>query len=241
LIPAFVGIKKRSGFLGEQRWGLINDVRKLDKKKLPLTVQRFVALADHTDTAIRAIPKPEFRIHEADRQKALYDLGIQSPDQPVLALCPGAEYGPAKQWPASHFAELARKKANSGYHVWLFGSPKDQGFCKEIVQLSRVDCLNLAGLTSLSQAIDLLSLASIGVTNDSGLMHILAALKVPLVAIYGSSTPEFTPPLGDNAQTVSLGLSCSPCFKRNCPLGHLNCLNKLSAQMVFEAIDKLDA
>ena len=161
------------------------------------------------------------------------------PGSPVLALCPGAEYGPAKRWPAQHYAVVAQHYLDMGWHVWLFGSEKDQPACSDIDALCHHRCQNLSGRTSLGQAIDLMSLASAAVSNDSGLMHIAAALELPLVAVYGSSDPGFTPPLSQQARIVSLGLDCSPCFKRECPLGHLYCLIKMKPDRVLSRLHEL--
>ena len=153
-----------------------------------------------------------------------------------MALCPGAEFGEAKRWPAKYYAQVAKQKLDQGYAVWLFGSPKEQADAAEIMQLTDQRCVDLTGKTQLTQAIDLMSLSHCVVSNDSGLMHIAAALGKPLVAIYGSSSPFFTPPLGDKVKIVRLGLPCSPCFQRVCPLGHLKCLNDLKPEMVLDAL-----
>ena len=126
-----------------------------------------------------------------------------------------------------------RQLAEQGCAIWLFGSPKDHAVAEEISQLAPGLCRNLCGATSLGQAVDLLALADLVVCNDSGLMHVAAALDRPIVALYGSSSPGFTPPLSDRAAIVSLNLECSPCFKRECPLGHLDCLNKLTPESVL--------
>jgi heptosyltransferase-2 len=165
----------------------------------------------------------------------LRSLGIEQP-QRIAAFCPGAEYGPAKRWPARHFAALADALAERGYAIWLFGSSRDRPVGEEIVHLAaRAKARNFCGETTLAQAIDLIAAADFIVCNDSGLMHVAAALGRPLVAVYGSSSPDFTPPLSERATVISLKLDCSPCFKRECPLGHLDCLNKLNPQRVLEA------
>jgi heptosyltransferase-2 len=235
LVPFLAGIPKRIGFTGESRYGLINVRHHLDKTALPLMVERFAQLAE---TPGAALPKPIFhpkiRSTVTDQQKTLNELNLVRPSR-IVAFCPGAEYGPAKRWPAEHFAALAKSLAAQGCAIWLFGSPKDHAVAEEISQLAPGLCRNLCGATSLAQAVDLLAMAELVVCNDSGLMHVAAALDRPLVTLYGSSSPGFTPPLSDLADILSLKLDCSPCFKRECPLGHLDCLNKLSPDAVLQA------
>ncbi|AXK40020.1 lipopolysaccharide heptosyltransferase II [Crenobacter cavernae] len=239
LIPFFAGIRLRTGFIGESRYGLLNDARELDEKALPMMVERFCALGEGAGQAIaRPIPHPHLVVDPASQLAALTRLGL-SRDKPAVAFCPGAEYGPAKRWPARHFAELAHRFAEAGYQVWLFGSNKDKEVGDEIVNLSGGSAVNLCGRTGLDEAIDLIGLAELAVCNDSGLMHVAAALDKPLVALYGSSSPDFTPPLSDRAQIVSLNLECSPCFERNCPFGHTDCLEKLLPDPVWQAAIKL--
>ena len=235
LVPFMAGIPRRIGFTGESRFGLINIRHDIDKVALPLMVERFAQLAEPPGAQLpRPISHPKIRSTAADQERTLSELGLERP-QRIAGLCPGAEYGPAKRWPARHFAALARKLAKRGYAIWLFGSPKDHAIAEEIAQLAPGVCRNLCGATSLGQAIDLLALADFVVCNDSGLMHVAAALDRPLVTLYGSSSPGFTPPLSDQADILSLRLDCSPCFKRDCPLGHLHCLNKLLPEQVFSA------
>ncbi|MBU1214356.1 MAG: lipopolysaccharide heptosyltransferase II [Gammaproteobacteria bacterium] len=232
LVPWFAEIPLRTGFTGEMRYGLLNDARKLDKRKLPLMVERFAALAEERDTDIvRPIPAPKLQASDAQRQAALEKLGLTL-DKPVAVFCPGAEYGPAKRWPAHYYAELAQRLRNKGYAVWLIGSPKDKEVADKIVALGNEPCRNLCGSTDLTDAIALLSCAKLVVSNDSGLMHIAAALDRPMLAIFGSSSPQFTPPLSDQARVLKLDLPCSPCFKRECPLGHFNCMLQLTPQEV---------
>mgnify|MGYP001335450058 CR=1 FL=1 len=235
LVPFMAGIPRRIGFTGESRFGLINIRHDIDKVALPLMVERFAQLAEPPGAQLpRPISHPKIRSTAADQERTLSELGLERPLR-IAGLCPGAEYGPAKRWPARHFAALARKLAETGYAIWLFGSPKDHAIAEEIAQLAPGVCRNLCGATSLGQAIDLLALADFVVCNDSGLMHVAAALDRPLVTLYGSSSPGFTPPLSDQADILSLRLDCSPCFKRDCPLGHLDCLNKLLPEQVFSA------
>ena len=237
LVPMWAKIPKRTGFKGEQRYGLLNDMRKLDKRLLPMTVQRFVALGlPGSGAGIDDYPFPRLELSPAVRDDLTGRLGLQ-PDRPLLALCPGAEYGPAKRWPESNYAAVATAMIADGWKVAILGSGKDREVASEIAGLvDREACLNLAGETELIEAITLLGMATAVVTNDSGLMHVAAAVETPLVAIYGSSDPGFTPPLSDSAEIVSLGLDCSPCFKRECPLGHLDCLNGITPDRVLSIL-----
>jgi heptosyltransferase-2 len=237
LVPFFAGIPLRTGFIGEARWGLLNDARRLDKRALPLMVERFAALAEAAGHDLeRPLAAARLVVDTAQRDATLTRLSL-TPGRAVAVLCPGAEYGPAKRWPARYFAELARKLAGAGYAVWLAGSGKDATVGDEIAQASAGACVNLCGKTSLAEAIDVLSFAALVVSNDSGLMHIAAALDKPLVALFGSSSPAFTPPASPRATIVRLDLPCSPCFKRVCPLGHFDCMLKLTPDEVWRRID----
>jgi heptosyltransferase-2 len=243
LVPFFGAIPQRTGWRGEMRYGLLNDIRTLDKQKYPLMIERFAALAFEKNAPLPAqLPQPRLLINDAERTAALHKHQLTL-DRPVLALCPGAEFGPAKRWPEQHYATLAASHIATGGQVWLFGSEKDreitEQICRSLPADAQVHCANLAGRTTLAEAIDLLSCADAVVSNDSGLMHIAAALNRPLVAVYGSSSPQFTPPLADAVEIVRLGLDCSPCFKRECPLGHLRCLNDLPPSRVQEALGRL--
>lgn len=245
LVPFFAGIPLRTGYIGECRWGLLNDARKLDKKQLTMTVQRFVALA-YSGQCQRPpeCPTPAIVIEKSRQQAVLEKLQL-NPVMKTLALCPGAEYGEAKRWPVGHFAALAKHAIGLGWQVWLLGSDKDAAITEQINQATDKLCNNLAGRTSLAEAVELLSLAHVVVSNDSGLMHVAAALDKDMVALYGSSDPGFTPPLNKKAKIISLALECSPCFKRECPLfppGHENytqCLSKITPDRVLDALGVL--
>lgn len=238
IIALATGIGKRTGYIGESRYFLLNDIRKLDKGRLPLMVDRYTALAHQSQKDFDGCSGfPKFSIDERQRKISVETLGLDI-GKPVLAFCPGAEFGPAKRWPAKHFAELGKHYLAAGWQVWLFGSQKDYEIAEEINCLSDGMCVNLCGKTDLSQAMDLLSLADTVVCNDSGLMHLAAALGRRVVAVYGSSSPTHTPPLSDKAKIVSLHLECSPCFKRECPLGHTDCLNKLYPDRIVQAVEE---
>ncbi len=237
LIPFLAGIPERIGFTGEARYGLINRRHTLDEAALPQMAERFAQLAEAPGAPLpRPLQNPRLSSSWEQQATTLATLGIARPEK-IAVFCPGAEYGPAKRWPAGHFAALANALHARGYAVWLLGSPKDKAVGDEIIQLASPDAAprNLCGSTSLTQAIDLIAAADFVVCNDSGLMHVAAALNRPLIAVYGSSSPGFTPPLSKRAQILSLNLDCSPCFKRECPLGHLDCLNKLEPQRVLDA------
>lgn len=237
ILPFAAGIPRRTGFLGEQRYGLLNDIRPLDKSQLPRTVDRFIALGLERNQSLPAqVALPHLIADSGNALQALHKLGLQQPQTKVLGLCPGAEYGEAKRWPLEYFAEVANAALAQGWQVWLFGSEKDIPYTAQINQLSAGKCLDLGGKTNLAEAIDLMSLTSAVVSNDSGLMHVAAALNKPLVALYGSSDPHHTPPMNAQANILYLGLECSPCFKRECPLGHLNCLKQLKPQAVLDKL-----
>jgi heptosyltransferase II len=230
--------RRRTGFLGELRYGLLNDIRKLDKKALPRTVDRFVALGLEPDEPLsKAPPLPALIANRQNTLHALNAVGHALPQVPVLGLCPGAEYGPSKRWPMAYFTQLAAAKLAQGWEVWLFGSNKDAPITQAIDRANGGRCLDLGGRTSLAEAIDLLALTQVVVSNDSGLMHVAAALGRRVVALFGSSDPSYTPPMSAQAKVIYLGLSCSPCFERDCPLKHHRCLKDIDPKQVLAAIE----
>ena len=234
-IPWAAHIPVRTGYKGEPRYGLLNDRRKLDKSAMPKLFTRYLALAEH-DHSEPAERYPQLQVSEQQLEQTCADLNICRPQQKILGLCPGAEYGEAKRWPECHYAKVAQHALDQGHAVWLFGSAKDRAVTQAINAACDDGCVDLAGMTSLDQAIDLMSLTDAVVTNDSGLMHVACALGRKVVAVFGSTSPDYTPPLSDQAQVLRLGLDCSPCFQRSCPLGHLDCLNKLLPEQVIEAL-----
>lgn len=240
LIPFYARISKRTGWLGEHRWILINDMRHLDKKQFPLMVERFITLGFEKNTALPdPLPRPTLQISQESIAKTAKKFQLTRENAPTLILCPGAEFGPAKRWPTAYFAEVAKEKLAEDWQVWLIGSSTDKPAAEEIQKATNNGCLDFMGETTLLEAIDFLSIADIIVCNDSGLMHIAAALNKPLVALFGSSDPSYTPPLTNNVKILSRELDCSPCFKRTCPFNHFKCLRDIEPQSVITAIDQL--
>lgn len=241
LIPFFAGIPLRTGFRKEMRYYLINDMRLLSRYRMPMTVQRFVSLGlPNNAPQPDPLPRPQLTANAENQARLRSELGLPE-GRHAVAFMPGAEYGPAKQWPLEHFGAVARELTARGIDVWIIGSAKDAEAGETIAQIAGDGVKNLAGKTSLGDAVDLLALADGAVTNDSGLMHVAAALDVPLVAIFGSSTPEHTPPLAlpERVVVLYLGISCSPCFKRTCKYQHLRCLTEITPTSVLEALDGL--
>jgi heptosyltransferase-2 len=239
LLPFLASIPQRIGYLGEARVGLLTHRLKNPKNKPPM-VAFYSALSG--ESGLEG-DRPEMQMDAAQVEVALCELGLSRSAYVVFA--PGAEFGPAKRWPARHFSELAAKLDAT---VVLLGSGKEAALCDEIAApvnaVQSGKCLNLAGKTSLPQALALIAASRSTVSNDSGLMHVAAALGVPQVAIFGSSSPLHTPPLSDKAHVLWLKadpayqppLDCAPCFARECPLGHTRCLNDIGAERVLVAL-----
>lgn len=236
LIPFFAGIGERIGFVGESRFGLINRLHRLDAKALPRMAERYAQLAEASDTLpARPLPEVHLKADTVNRSQTIERLDLHLA-RPIAVLCPGAEYGPAKRWPVRHFATLARTLIARGHQVWMLGSRAERVLGEEIRVLAGRHCFNLCGKTDLASAIDLMSLAEIVVANDSGLMHVAGGLGRPLVALYGSSSPEHTPPLSSSARIAKISIECSPCYARECPLGHFRCMNDLLPRDVLALI-----
>jgi heptosyltransferase II len=235
LVPWFARIPARIGYVGEGRHGLLTDARKLDRRSMPLLVARYAALASARGMKPAEPPAPTLVPDPGNRDAAMHALGLAC-DRPVAILCPGAEFGPAKRWPTEHFAALAQRMSADGYVIWILGSPNDAPAASALVTAAGLPdsaMRNLAGRTDLGTAIDLMSLASIVVSNDSGLMHAAAAVGARLVALFGSSSPAYTPPLSPTARIARIEIACSPCFRRECPLGHFRCMRDLSPDLVY--------
>ena len=226
LISFFAKAKKRTGYRGEMRYGLLNDIRALDKSILKQTVQRYVALGlPPGSTPTPEVPFPKLNIDSENQKQLVEKLQLET-ENSIVGFMPGAEYGPAKQWPVEYFNQLAGLLSKKDINVWVFGSEKETT-SGEAIASGNDNVTNLCGKTSLTDVIDLLALTRDTVTNDSGLMHVACATGRHVIAIYGSSDPKYTPPLSDNAAVAYKGLDCSPCFKRTCPYGHTDCLKNI--------------
>ncbi len=231
LVPFFARIPRRVGYLREFRYGLLNQIVALPDSLKRKTAEAFFGLAGGG-----SFRPPRLSVDEENQAALLDRFGLGG--RRFAAFMPGAEYGAAKRWPASRYAGLARDLMSKGLEVALLGSANDRPVTETVAGLAP-GAADLAGKTRLEDAIDLIAAARIAVSNDSGLLHIAAAVKTPVVAIYGSTSPADTPPLADRRELVWLGLDCSPCHQRVCPLGHFNCMNTLAVETVAEAADRL--
>lgn len=236
LVPFFARIPRRTGFATEFRQLLLTDRRPLDRQRLDQTVKRFLALGLDAGAPLpEPVPRPVLRVDPANADALLTRLGLGA--SPAVAFMPGAAYGPAKQWPMEYFRQLATALVKAGQEVWVLGSAGEAKLGEAIRAAAPAGIFNLCGATTLPDTVDLLARSTAAVTNDSGLMHVAAAAGTHVVALYGSSSPAFTPPLTDRRTIHYLGLDCSPCFRRECPLGHLRCLREmLPAQVAGDVL-----
>ena len=215
LVPFFAGIPRRIGYLGEARYGLLNETHRNEKAPMPAHYARLAG-------PVSALGRPRLHVTQDEVRETRARFGIEDR---YAVLCPGAEYGPAKRWP--YFRELAER---IGMPVVVLGSSSDREAA------AGIRGTDLTGRTSLDEAIRLIAGAALVVSNDSGLMHVAAALGRPQVALFGSSSPEHTPPASDRARVLWLRLECSPCFERECPLGHFRCMKEISVEQVLKLL-----
>ncbi len=240
LLPWMAGIKKRVGYKGESRYGLIN-VMHHDSKPTPRAMVAFyAALAGKPVTElVQNFPKPRLQITPEQTGIVLQEMGL-SAKQPLICFAPGAEFGNAKRWPVSHFAELASTilQTHADAQIVLLGSPKDVEVCQQIQEACPA-VHQFAGKTRLDQALALIAASNAMISNDSGLLHIASAFNKPVIAIYGPTDPDHAPPFSDIAHSLSLRLDCAPCRQRECPLGHHDCMNKLDSKLVWQPLQAI--
>ena len=242
LIPWLAGIRERIGYRGEARYGAINHRAEDPDPSLSMSA-RYAALAGMAGIRVELpLPTPRLIVDASTIEMMRTRFGFD-PDAPLIALCPGAEYGPAKRWPTEHFETLASRLLDETpeAQIVLLGGSGDRVAGDAIAAaVSDPRLHNFIGLTSLAEAIALIAAAASVVSNDSGLMHVAAALTRPQVALFGSSDPRHTPPLSPRARVLWLHLDCSPCFERVCPLGHLNCLVNITPELVVDSMQNND-
>jgi heptosyltransferase-2 len=249
LIPWLAHIPYRVGYRGEMRFGLINfSLGNPNKVNRPPMAEHYLALITLLENEGRSsaldFVNPALHVSLDAKESVISKLSGQGiGQQAIYVLCPGAEYGPSKRWPTEHFAKLAQAliSINPNNHLILLGSKGDRALGQDItIQAGEQKNIhNWCGDTSLDEAIAVISMSKAMVSNDSGLMHIGAALHIPQVAIFGSSDPHHTPPLSSKAKVLWLNLPCSPCHKRICPLGHLQCLKGILPEDVLNSIQLL--
>ncbi len=243
LIRWFAGVPRRTGYRGEPRYGVINDVRELDTTELDQKAQHYVALglpADSDNRVAANIKHPKLTIDPLNRD-ALIARHKLSLARPVAAFAPGAAHGPAKRWPASHYALLARELAAHGYDCWIFGGDVDAATGREIAAAAPDHCVDFCGKTRLVDVIDLMSLARTAVGNDTGLTHMASAVVPQVVALYGSTHPAYAPPLCAHPTSLWLGMACAPCKQKECPLGHSFCMRDIPVADVLRACVEPDS
>lgn len=244
LIPFLARIPKRTGWRGEWRYGLLNDVRVLNHAKISfhrsslLMIEQFLALGVSKEEALPHYLNylPTLAVNSERAKQLAHSLSIDF-SKKTVALCPGSSYGSSKRWPEKYFAEIALQQLARGEQICLFGGPAEISLGEKIQELTQHRCFNLINKLDLASSVLLLSQASQVLTNDSGLMHVAAAFNLPIVAVYGSSSPEFTPPLTRKAKIAMLALSCQPCFKRICPLKHHDCMEKLFPDKILPMLE----
>ncbi|KQQ87777.1 lipopolysaccharide heptosyltransferase II [Massilia sp. Leaf139] len=239
LIPWLAGIRRRVGYKGEMRYGLVNVMHHDDTPPRPM-VPFYAALALAPDAPLQPAPRPRLQVAHERIEAACARHGVEA-GRTLVVFAPGAEFGSAKRWPPRHFAALAQAilAQDGGAQIALLGSPKDRETCDEVLALAgaaAASMLNLAGRTQLDEAVALIARAGAVVANDSGLLHIASSLNRPVIALYGPTDPDHAPPFSDMARALSLRIECSPCRQRECPLGHHNCMEQMEAPLVWREL-----
>ena len=239
LMPWFMRIPVRTGYLGEMRYGVLNDIRRLGDNPPARMVDRYVNLAPLRGESLSFdAPSPALTVDVANLEACVekFELDLQ---RAVVAMMPGAAYGPSKQWPTAYFADMARRYVNDGSQVWVLGSRADAVAGETIAAKGGKRVRNLCGQTKLIDTVDLLSLADHAVTNDSGLMHVAAAVGCPVVAMYGATPIDYTPPMTDASKCMSHPIECRPCRRKECRYGHYQCLTEIKPDVVFREAQAL--
>lgn len=231
LIPYFAKIPIRTGELGELRYLLINDLKEFSKESRRKTASRYISMYSDNNEELSEnyYPSLDSNSENIKNLSEKYDL---KKDKKVIIFAPGAAFGPSKMWPVNKFRELG-KKLNNDFKILILGSNNEKSIGNDIV--TNKNMVNLCGKTSIADAVDLMHISKFCVSNDSGLMHLAAATNTKSISIYGSTSPDFTPPLTKNKDIHYKGMSCSPCFEKKCKYGHYNCLVDIHSDDVFKS------
>ena len=231
LIPYFAKIPIRTGELGELRYLLINDLKEFSKESRRKTASRYISMYSDNNEELSEnyYPSLDSNSENIKNLSEKYDL---KKDEKVIIFAPGAAFGPSKMWPVNKFRELG-KKLNNDFKILILGSNNEKSIGNDIV--TNKNMVNLCGKTSIADAVDLMHISKFCVSNDSGLMHLAAATNTKSISIYGSTSPDFTPPLTKNKDIHYKGMSCSPCFEKKCKYGHYNCLVDIHSDDVFKS------
>jgi heptosyltransferase-2 len=236
LAPYFAGIPERTGFVGEARFLLLNDLR-YGEKRLPRMVDRCGALALPPEAKLPADwPLPELKVSREETEAWRQKHGLDADHRPVVALAPGA-VGPAKRWPKEYYAELVRKLLAEGFAIWILGGPGEKALAADIA--GGTQARDLTG-NDLREAILALACATAAVSNDSGLLHVAAALGTPSIGIFGPTSPWHWAPLNPLAGTIETAtkLDCRPCHKPVCRLVHHRCMRDIAPDQVISAVQR---
>lgn len=236
LAPFLAGIPTRTGFVGEARIGVVNDLR-FGERRLPRMIDRCVALSAAVgDAPPKELPVPQLRVAPVDLEKWRSRMGLTVDGRRIVAMAPGA-VGPSKRWPMASFGQLAAQLTALGHRVWVLGGPGEQEAARHIAHQGGSGVLDLTG-PDLRNAILALAAADVAVSNDSGLLHVAAALDTPAVGIFGPTSPWHWAPLNPLAATIEFSgdLSCRPCHRPVCRLGHHRCMQGISIEHVADAV-----
>lgn len=247
LVPYLANIPLRTGWLGEYRWLLLNDIKYFSSQKLKLMVQRFNLLAYASNTSVLdiALPEPKLNIDFKLQQNLLNKFSLtKKPQQKIVAIAVGAAYGPSKRWPLIYYINIISYLLERDFQVYLFGT-KTELNAHNIMQQhftchGKVYNLhNFINKLNLLETVDLLGMADLFIGNDSGLLHLAAALNIAVIGIYGSTSSKFAPPLTKKSKIFDLEFDCKPCRQRECPLNNLQCLHNITPLTVITAIKEL--
>ena len=230
LVPWLAGIQHRTGFGGGSRAGLINDIR----PRLSNVVTRMAHLAREAPPE-EDIPWPRLTV-DPEKTRAAFHRWQMDPDMPRIGLMPGAGSKQLKRWGTAPMARLATLLVEHGHSLCVLGAERDRADGETIARVAPERVRNLCGKTSLDDAVELTAGLAAAVCNDSGLMHVAAAVNTPVVGIYGPTSPATHPPLSTRRAVRWAGVACSPCNLRTCPYGHHACMTNITPEATLESL-----